>query len=312
MRVPPRRVLPAALALAAAALTPPIAAQQLPPASSVVFRSSVDVVSVTAVVRDRKGHVVPSLDRQEFEVIDAGQKRPILDLQANASAPASLALLLDGSGSMRVGSTDDSARLVADAVLSSLDPLRDDATLMSFDTRLLVLHEFTRDFDSVRRALDDVQAWGMTSLYDAIAGAAGIVGERTKNRRAVIVLTDGADNGSEYTPDEVAAIASTIDVPIYVFALAPTGLIETGREGPKRQSTLAQLAHATGGDYFAADTPKGMGLGIGRLLEELRHQYLISFEASSFTGMRRIEIRTPRRSELKVRTRGWYNGRPED
>jgi VWFA-related protein len=333
MRLSPR-VFPAVVAAlaAAAALTPRATAQQLPasaeatpgrpaasadaspkrPASGIVFRASVDVVSVTAVVRDRKGNVVPFLERGEFEVIDAGQKRPILDLQASASAPASVALLLDGSGSMRVGAANHSARIVADAVLSGLDPLRDDASLMSFDSRLIMLREFTRDFDSVRRALDDVEAWGITSLYDAIAGTAGVVGQRTKNRRAIVVLTDGADNASGYAPEEVAAIASSIDVPVYVFSLAETGLIEVDRAAVKRRSALAQLAHATGGDYLLADTPKRMQIAIARLLEELRHQYVISFEASRFAGLRRIEVRTPRRAELKVRARGWYSGRPED
>jgi Ca-activated chloride channel homolog len=265
---------------------------------------------VTAVVRDRRGHVVSTLTRDEFEVVDAGQKRPIIDLQNDSSAPTSVALLVDGSGSMRMGGALDSSRTIASAVLGSLDRRRDDAALMTFDRRLVTVHEFTHDFDKIETSLGQVEAWGSTSLYDAIAGAAGIVGERARNRRAIIVLTDGADNASDYTPEEVAYIASTIDVPVYVFSLAASETMgPNDRVTAPRRSVLAELAHATGGDFFPADSPKLVAAGIARLVEELRHQYVISFEASSFDGLRRVEIRT-RRNELKVRSRSWYSARP--
>lgn len=303
-----RRVLPAAL-LTLATVSAPAAAQDARHASNLIFRSSVDVVSVTAVVRDRKGHTVSSLTRDQFEVIDAGQPRPILDVVSDASAPTSVALLLDGSGSMRLGAALESSRAIADGVLASLDPDRDDAALLSFDSRLITLEGFTSDFDRIRRSLADVEAWGTTSLYDAIAGAAGLVDQRTQNRRAIIVLTDGADNASEYTAEEVAHIASSIDVPVYVFSLASSAPPFPGDAvAPRRRSALAQLAHATGGDYIMADTPKLVAAGIRRVVDELRHQYLISFEASSFEGLRRIEIKT-RQSDLKVRSRGWYQAR---
>lgn len=303
------RVLPAAL-IALAASVGTATAQQLPDAEHVVFRSSVDIVSVTAVVRDKRGQVVPSLTRDQFEVVDAGQKRPILDLQATDSAPTSVAILMDGSGSMRLGAALESSRAIADAVLASLNPRRDDAALMTFDTRLVTVHDFTNDFGAIRSSVGRVNAWGSTSLYDAIAGAAGIVGARTQNRRAIVVLTDGADTVSEYTPEEVSRIASGIDVPVYVFSLAPSEpLAASDTRAETRRSALADLAHATGGELFVADTPKLVAASIRRLVDELRHQYLISFEASAFGGLRRIEIRT-RRSELTVRSRGWYHGRP--
>ena len=305
-----RRVLPAAL-LALATAHSPLAAQDATHASNIVFHSSVDVVSVSAVVRDRQGRTVSSLTRDQFDVLDAGQLRPILDVQADALSPTSLALLLDGSGSMRLGAALEASRTIADGVLASLDPHRDKAALLSFDSRLLTLEQFTSDFDRIRQSLADVEAWGTTSLYDAIAGAAGIVSERTRNRRAVIVLTDGGDNASEYSPEEVARIASSIDVPVYVFSLASSATLRPGDKAPHRRSTLAQLAQATGGDYIAADTPKLVAAGIARLVDELRHQYVISFEASSFHGLRRIEIRT-RQPNLNVRSRGWYQGRPRE
>ena len=179
---------------------------------------------------------------------------------------------------------------------------------MSFDTRLLTLREFTGSVEHVRAGLKELNAWGATSIYDAIAGASSIVAQRARNRRAVIVLTDGADNWSTYTPEEVAWIASTIDVPVYVFAVGDGVNAEAGAANPTAPtSPLAELARSTGGDFFVAHSPALAIAGISRLVDELRHQYLIAFEPSSLQGMRRIEIRT-RKADYKVSSRKWYTG----
>jgi Ca-activated chloride channel family protein len=167
---------------------------------------------------------------------------------------------------------------------------------MTFDRRLVTIHGFTHDFPQIRASLDTIEAWGSTSLYDAVAGTAGIVGDRSQNRRAIVVLTDGGDTGSTYRPDTVSRIASSIDVPIYVFALGD----EVNPAGP-----LADLTRETGGDVIVANTPKLVEAGIKRLVEELRHQYLISFKANSFDGLRHVEVKAVRK-DLTVRTRAWY------
>ena len=201
-----------------------------------------------------------------------------------------------------------SSRRICDWLLSTLDQKRDDASLFSFDTRLLTLREFTGSVEHVRDGLKELGAWGATSIYDAIAGASAIVAERASNRRAVIVLTDGADNWSAYTPQEVAWIASTIDVPVYVFAVGDGVNAEAGAANPMANSSpLAELARSTGGDFFIAHSPALAIAGITRLVDELRHQYLIAFEPSSAQGMRRIDI-TTRKADLKVSSRRWYTG----
>jgi len=286
-----------ALALGTAASVTPLSAQDAP----LVFRSAVDVVSVTAVVRDRRHRVVTSLTRKDLQVIDAGEPQTILDFRTDASAPASVALLVDGSGSMRIGAATDAARKISAAILDSLDAGRDDAALMAFDRRLLTIHGFTHDFSQIRTSLDMIESWGMTSLYDAIAGTAGLVAGKSQNRRAVVVLTDGADTGSAFSPAEVSRIASTIDVPVYVFAL---GDVPTDANG-QVVGALRDLVVETGGDVIVANTPRLVDAGIRRLVEELRHQYLISFRANSFEGLRRVQVRTTRR-DLTVRTRAWY------
>jgi Ca-activated chloride channel homolog len=272
------------------------------------FKSGVDLVSVTAVVRDKKGKVVRSLEPKDFVVAEDGKDRKIISIQSDVNAAASIAFLVDSSGSMALGSARQSSRHICDWVLATLNKQRDDAALLSFDTRLLTLREFTGSFEHVRTGLDEIGAWGATSIYDAIAGTSAMVASRARNRRAVIVLTDGADNWSSYSAEEVAWIASTIDVPVYVFAVGDGVTAEAAAANPKAEySPLADLARATGGDFFVANSPTLAISGITRLVDELRHQYLIAFEPTSAPGMRRIEIRT-KKVDLKVSSRKWYAG----
>ena len=91
-----------------------------------------------------------SLTRKDFEVLDGGQRRELIDFQSDATAPASVALLIDGSGSMILGAATDYSRRISSDILASLDSRRDNAALLSFDTRLLTLCEFTRDFGRIR------------------------------------------------------------------------------------------------------------------------------------------------------------------
>jgi Ca-activated chloride channel family protein len=274
-----------------------------------VFRAGVDLVSVAAVVRDKQGRTVRSLTRDDFELFDAGQSRTFVDVQSDANAPASVALLVDGSGSMAAGTT--AARHLSELLLSQLTD-RDEAALMSFDTRLLTLRPFTSDLDRVRRGFRDLDAFGASSIYDAIAGAAGMVAERTARRRAIVVITDGADNASTYKAREVAWIASAIDVPIYVFAVGhDVPRAADARDMWKSPTPLMQLARGTGGDFFYAGTAADREAAVARVIDELRHQYLMSFEPLAFGGLHRIEIRT-RNNDFKVRSRQWYAADFED
>ena len=198
---------------------------QEPPIST--FRSSIDVVSVSAVVRDRKGRFVGNLQRKDFTVAEAGQPRPILDFRAQADGPVKLAMLFDISGSMRVGTKAVDARQAARHVLGALRP-GDEAALFSFDTRMDRVTPFTSDLSVLEEGLAHVQSpYGQTSMYDAIAETAKIVATegpgkgRVPQRSAVVVLTDGIDTRSRLTSEQVSTIASSIDIPVYIVAVVP-------------------------------------------------------------------------------------------
>ena len=302
------------LLLASLAVPPALTAGQTPPPQTPSFRGGVERVTVTATVRDRKGRLVSGLAAADFEVLDNGQRRPITDFGAEPS-PISLAILFDISGSMRVADRMHAARFAAHHVLSWLEPGRDEAALLTFDSRLHEVAPYTVDTRALQGALGEVDPFGATSLHDAIAEAAKRAGARTGRRRAVVVVTDGIDTASGLKPSEVSAIASVIDVPVYIIATV-LPIDHPGREGSLAKpepvgdyGNVEHLAIWTGGGFFFASTPADTSAAARRVLEELRQQYVIAFEPAGASGWRPLEIRT-RDKDYIVRARSGYMAGP--
>ncbi len=280
------------------------------PTPTPTFKSAVDLVRVSAVVRDRKGRFVQDLKAHDFEVLDGGVPRTIADFRPDL-AGVSVALLFDVSGSMEVSSKLANAREAATHVLSWLEPDRDEAAVFAFDTELRQVTPFTTGLHALPDALDAIRPFGATSLDDAIARTAERVGKREGRRRAVVVFTDGNDNASRMTPPEVSAIASAIDVPVYIFGIVPS--IDNPSADTKAASAeqsalagpVADLAAWTGGHVFVASTPAQRSVSARQIIDELRHQYLIAFEASGKPGWHALQVRT-REKDLVVRARSGY------
>jgi VWFA-related protein len=281
---------------------------QPPPAPEATFKAGVDLVRVTAVVRDQKGRFVQDLTAGDFEVIDAGKRRAIAEFRQDQSG-VSIALLFDVSGSMEGNMAH--AREAAEHVLSWLDTSRDEAAVFTFDTRLDEVTPFSAGVKSLPKAMGSVVPFGATSLHDAIAQTAKRVGAREGKRRAVVVLTDGNDNASHLTPSQVSGIASEIDVPVYLFGIVPSidnptselstnSATQTALSGP-----LADLATWTGGHVFASSTPGQRSAAARQIIDELRHQYLIAFESSGTPGWHPLVVRASKK-DLTVRTRSGY------
>jgi len=279
---------------------------QVPPVAS--FKSSVDMVRIAAVVRDAKGRFVQDLTVRDFEVMDEGRTRAISDLQRDI-AGVSIAVLFDVSGSMEGHMPN--AREAATHVLSWLDASRDEAAIYTFDTHLDERMPFTTGLRTLPGSLTSVVPFGATSLHDAIALTARRVGEREGRRRAVIVMTDGADNASHLKPSDVSAIASGIDVPVYIFGIVPS--IDNPSADASTHSVeanafagpLADLAAWTGGHVFVASTPGQRSIAARQIIDELRHQYVIAFESSGKPGWHPLVVRA-RNKDLIVRARSGY------
>jgi len=275
------------------------------------FKSGVEVVTVTAAVRDGRGRVVRDLTKSDFTIVDSGYTRPILDFYAGESA-VSLAILLDISGSMGVGGNMDRAREAVRVVLTHLASRGDEAALYTFDSKLQEVVPFTTDLQRIRTLSLAGRPWGMTSLYDAIAATAQSVSDRANRHRAVLVITDGVDTGSKMKAPEVSGIASSIDVPVYLLAVVnpldhPGGeLSVVASAGEQAEvATLSDLARWTGGDMRICSMPEHTLAAVDDLFGELRYQYLITFEPGLVPGWHPLEIRT-RKKNLVVHARGGY------
>ena len=213
-----RRLLACSMMVLAVLTSDPVLAQeQEGGGGQAVFKAGVDLVTVSATVRDRRGRLVAGLEARDFEVVDGGQRRAISQFRTDR-APVSLAILFDVSGSMDVAARMTAAKFAAHHLLSWLEPGRDEAALFAFDSRLHEVAPFTVDTRALNGALGEVDPFGATSLHDAIAEAASRVAMRNHPRRAVVVLTDGIDTASAKTAAQVSGMASAIDVPVYVIA----------------------------------------------------------------------------------------------
>jgi Ca-activated chloride channel family protein len=273
-----------------------------------VFKSNIDLVRISAVVRDRKGRFVRDLTSRDFEILDGESPRPITDFHTE-EAGISMALLFDVSGSMENQMT--AAREAGSLILSWLTSPGDESAVFTFDTRVDEVRTFEGGSQHLPDRLTTVKPFGATSLHDAIARAAERVATRDSLRRAVVVFTDGLDNSSRLTASDVSGIASAIDVPVYIVGVvpaidnpsAPTSVVTP--EHSAFVGPLGNLAFWTGGQVFVVSTFAERGVAARQLVDELRHQYLLAFEASTVPGWHRLQIRM-RNKDLTVRARSGY------
>jgi Ca-activated chloride channel family protein len=288
------------------------APQQEQDAPRPVFSATVARVPISAVVTDSKNRPIKTLKRDEFEVLENGAPRTILDFSANDNAPVALAILFDTSGSMGVGTSFVDGRAIVRHVLGWMGE-NDEAALFTFSTRLREEVPFTSATSEIDRALGEIEPLGMTSLYDAIGATAAVLATRPARRQAVVVVTDGIDNGSALTPDAVSAAAAAIDVPVYILAaVAPLNRPEHSVPISPillPATTLADLASHTGGTATLVSAPAHASIAARQLIDDLRHQYVLAIAAATEPGWYALRVNA-RHGKLTVRSRSGYLARP--
>ena len=289
----------ALLLLSAPALTPagqravgPVTRDAAP-----VFSSGVDLVAVNVSVRDSRGRIVRGLACRDFRLVDSGFGRPIRSV-FESDAPLRIAVLLDMSGSMAIDGNIARARSAVRTLVGALEPGRDEAALYTFDSALREVVPFTLDLERFDAAGLAGRPYGRTSLYDAVADTATLVGRSGDRHGALLVVTDGVDTGSRRTVEEVSGIASAIAVQVHLLTVG--GALDR-RDGPggaggadsaALSATLADLASWTGGSVRATSTEGDMLEAVGALLSGLRHQYVVTFRPGFRRGWHPIELRT--------------------
>src|SRR5439155_10424050 len=129
------------------------------------FRSSIELVPISVVVRDGRNRLVTTLSAEDFQVLDNGTRCRIVDFQRDRTTPLTVALLVDGSGSMRLGPKLTFAREVLDRMTAELEDGRDEAGLFTFDAALHEQQPFTMHPGAIGSRFDQVEPFGTTSLY---------------------------------------------------------------------------------------------------------------------------------------------------
>ncbi len=264
------------------------------------------VVILNAAISDNDGRTVSGLKQTQFKIFEDGKEQKI-DFFQSEETPFAAIILLDTSGSM-----EQRVSMARSAAINFLDGLRADdvAAIYNFDSKVSLVQEFSNSRDITHRIFD-LKADGYTALNDAVYQAAQELGKRPEKRKAIIVLSDGADNKSGRSADKVLKAALAENVTIYTVDMSA---IDTGgRERMQSQGALKNFAEKSGG-YFVA-TPGGAAMrdAFKGIVEELGVQYTLGYQPSNTKKdgkWRKIEVRVAR-PNLNIRTRKGYNAPKE-
>ncbi len=260
------------------------------------------IVVMNAAVTDASGKGVRGLNPKLFHIFEDGQEQEIKTFEAEET-PFAAVILLDTSGSM-----EQRVTLARSAAIQFLDGMRaDDFTaIYKFDSKIVQLQDFSNSRD-ISDHVYEIKADGMTVLNDAVFKAAELLSKRPEKRRAIIVLSDGADTMSKATAEKALRAALLANASIYSVDMS--ALDTGGKERMQTQSILKNFAEKTGGRFVATSGGIAMRDAFKRIVEELGGQYTIAYQPTNTNKdgkWRAIELRISR-PNLTIRTRKGYN-----
>ena len=271
-------------------------------------RIQVDVTRVNLLytVTDRKGRFVTNLTKDDFEVIDSKKPQSILEFNAESDLPLRLGILIDTSNSIR-----DRFKFEQDAAIeflnNTLHANQDRAMLVSFDTKAELVSDLVGDTEKLATSIRSLRPGGGTALYDAIFFACRdkLSQDQPKHkfRRAIVIVSDGDDNQSQYTRDQALEMAQKADVVLYAIS---TNITKIESDGDK---VLKYFAAETGGKAFFPFKVEDLEQSFENIANELRHQYNIAYrpEPLKTDGLfHAVELRVKSRKDLVVHVRKGY------
>ncbi|MGH9587482.1 MAG: VWA domain-containing protein [Acidobacteriaceae bacterium] len=239
------------------------------------FRVNVNLVLIPLTVTDPMDRLVTGLERSNFALYDDNQPQKISSFSTQ-DAPVSIGIIFDMSGSMA-----DKILRARDSILEFMKTSnpKDQYFVIAFNDRPELIEDFTSSVEKIEERLANVKAGHRTALLDAIYFGLNKMRDAEYPRKALLVVSDGGDNRSRYTENEVRALVRESDVQIYSIGIfdpdAPT--IEE-RLGPL---LLNDISNETGGRLFKVDDVAEMGDIATKISEELRNEYVLGYSPTN-------------------------------
>ena len=336
------------LSLAAAAQTPPAPASNAPSsnASSSSVSSSndqsqdqsvetlkvnVEIVQLFFNVKDKHGALIPNLAKDNFDIFEDGKPQTIKYFKAESDLPLTLGILIDSSGSQQ--RVLEMEKEVGASFLESIIRPKDEAFVLSFDVDVDLLQDFTNSVSRLRRALYEakINTGGVgcsggpigpqgpipcsssgprgTLLYDAVYLASHDVLSHEVGRKAMILLTDGEDQGSRLKIKNAIEAAQKADAICYVILIADRGFYGFGGFGYSGDTEMKKLTQETGGRVIdVGNKPDKLRKAFDEISNELRSQYNIGYTPTNRArdgSFRKVEIKS-KPAEYKIQARSGY------
>lgn len=253
----------------------------------------VDVVQVTVTVMDEDGRYVKGLPRSAFRVSEDGRPQTISHFYSE-NVPLELVVAVDMSGSMKPAVP---AMKKAVAEFLGAVPARDRVTLLGFNSEVFALTRKTADPAERIKAVSALNAWGSTALYEGILHGVDILGLQP-GRKALVVFTDGEDQGSHVTFDEVEQLLQSSDLILYMIGQG------RGVTSLPLQKVMDRLSRPTGGRALSTNSIDELQDSFNALLEELSNQYVLGYQptnAARDNTWREIKVDVAGHSRIRAR-----------
>jgi Ca-activated chloride channel homolog len=265
------------------------------------------LVAVSAIVRDHTGHPITNLTRDSFLLKQDGKPQQISYFSQGSDLPLTLALMVDTSGSQRAYIRDEIAagKVFFSAMMKHPE---DRAVLVQFDSNILQLAMITSSVPTLEHAMaylsqshDDIQTYGRnagTLLYDAVVAVAHIEFSNQLGRRAMVILTDGEDNGSKFGEKQAIEEAQRADIMIYSVYYS---------NGGGRKDVLDDLSTRTGGRVFTVSPTTTLEQIYAEIAADMRLQYELGYHPPDSRPNKYHKIQlTTKDKQLTVQSREGY------
>ncbi len=231
---------------------------------------NVEVVQVTVTVSDGRGKFIPGLPQSAFHVFEDNRVQSITHF-ASEDVPLELLVAIDISGSMSPAMPK--LKTAVKEFLSSVPP-QDQVTLLGFNDSIFTLTRKATDQAERAKAVDRLAPWGSTALYDVILRGVEMLGRHT-GRKALVVFTDGEDQGSHATLNDVERRLQSSDTTLYMIGQGRGVTLESLKR------IMERLVNPTGGRALFTDSVDELHAAFGDLLDELSNQYLLGYSSSN-------------------------------